>query len=106
MKALSAIALAVVGLVGCDSSSETYSSAEMAFIPAPCQVGVYGQAEPFVAITRRDSVFSYSLSDGRRGKIDNQALVECGEGTVRIEGLALLERRPLQITNAAVSGRC
>ncbi|MFK8030015.1 MAG: alpha/beta hydrolase family protein [Gammaproteobacteria bacterium] len=99
MRTFFTIALSVFGLASCNPGVQNSSIEKTAFISSPCQVGIYGPAESFVAITRREDVFSYSFSDGRRGKLDNQELIECGEGSLRIERLQLLTKRPLHITN-------
>ena len=95
---ITSFALAVIsGLVACASPDD--QSVSKAFALGDCTVGVYGEAKPFVVITRRDDVFRYDFSDGQRGDIDGQTRVECGTSNVRVDGKTILTRRPLAVTN-------
>lgn len=69
------------------------------FAASECEVGIYGTAEEFVAVTRYDDGFSYSFSDGRRGRIGSDGEVACGAGAVRIGGSEVWDARPLAITD-------
>lgn len=86
-------------LVGCTSGDGTFEAPETKFTTRPCEVGIYGSADSFVAITRRDETSSYSFDDGRRGAVGTETIVECGDGVVRIEKSKVLKQRPIQTTN-------
>jgi len=89
----------LVLLAGCNTQSESHSSKTKPFVSAPCDIGVYGTPESFIAITRREDNFSFSFSDGRRGKLENDTNIECGEDVIRIDGCELFQKRPIKITD-------
>ncbi|MFK8051997.1 MAG: alpha/beta hydrolase [Woeseiaceae bacterium] len=92
-------ALIVVALAGCRIGHPAETIEADMFMPSTCQVGIYELADSFVAITRRDDVFSYAFSDGRRGKIKDQSSISCGKETLRLDGADLWARKPLEITD-------
>ncbi len=105
MRYCSVVVLFLALLSGCGTTTKQTSIRATEFTPSPCEVGVYGFANPFVTITRYEDAFDYERSDGRRGAITDGAAVECGKGTVRIDGSMILPKRPLKITNTEfVSG--
>lgn len=99
MRATLALGVIAACLVGCSDSFEDDAVQAPEFVEAACEVGVYGPAQSFLAVIRRGDDFTYALSDGRRGRIDDQALVKCGDGAVQIEGSAVWEPQYLQVTD-------
>ncbi|MEM8772456.1 MAG: alpha/beta hydrolase [Pseudomonadota bacterium] len=99
MRLLLVFSILITGLAACSGSNEKKPLKTAGFTPGSCDVGVYGPTESFVAITRRDGAFRYSFHDGRWGKISDKAIVECGDGAVRIDGSIIWEQRSLQITD-------
>ena len=86
-------------LISCTDNNHVERDDAVVFSPEICEVGVYGSADNFVAITVRDSVFRYFHNDGHWGEINDQSSIECGDGVVRVEDSIIWERRPLKITN-------
>lgn len=68
------------------------------FVPGPCTVGIYGDAEPFVVIVRSAAGFDYSISDGHRGSVGDER-VDCGIEAVRLDQAAVLPLRAIRVTN-------
>lgn len=93
------IGLAAAMLMGCSYSDGSHLSERTEFAKQSCQVGVYGSADPFVAITKRDSSFRYSFSDGRWGEINDNTIVECSDGAVRVEHSIIWDRQPIKVTD-------
>lgn len=67
------------------------------FAPGSCAVGIYGDTEPFVAIVHGEAGFDYSISDGRRGSVDDE-IVDCGAGVVKLAQATVLEPRAIRVT--------
>lgn len=98
------LALAVLAATaGCAGSNTRQPGAAAQSAPPPCEVGIYGTASSFVAITRRGDTFRYSFSDGRAGRIGDGSGPECADGSVRIGPGAAWSRRPLEVTNTRFS---
>jgi dienelactone hydrolase len=75
--------------------------ADAASEPASCEVGIYGFAESFVAITRRSDGHRYSFSDGRTGRVTPDGPVTCTEAGVEIAGAQVWPPRPIIVTDTA-----
>ncbi|MEM7280823.1 MAG: alpha/beta fold hydrolase [Pseudomonadota bacterium] len=99
MARLLLLSILAIVLSACSGSDEKKPTVAAVFTPGSCEVGIFGTNQSFVAITRRDTTFRYSFSDGHWGEIDSSARVECGDGSLRIDGSTIIDGRPVQITN-------
>ncbi len=98
-------ALIAVSLGGCLEQVNTAHAPKPEFVVDSCEVGIYDSVNSFITITRRNGISSYSFDDGRTGKINDGTMVQCGNGTVKIEQEEVLNKRAIQTTNTQfVSG--
>ncbi len=89
----------LLAIGGCSKPADP-SNSTSSFNAAVCEVGVYGDADAFVAITRRGENFRYSFSDGRWGEVtSDDALIECGSTAVRTQSETILERVDIRVTD-------
>lgn len=93
------LALIAVSSVGCVDRSDTVFVPKTEFVADSCEVGIYGSANSFVTITRRNEISNYRFEDGRTGKITDGSMVQCGNGAVKIESQYVLKKREIQTTN-------
>ena len=84
-------------IVACTPRGE--ESETIAFKPAPCAVGVYGDKTSFVVMTRRGDAFRYAYSDGRRGLVAEASDLACGAGHLRVDDATIYSQLPLKITD-------
>lgn len=96
MRNVVSVLLTVYALMGCSTMHDNKAPVA-AFSPGQCEVGVFGEARPFVVVTRRGEDYRYAFGDGRVGSMADEGGVECGKGAVRIDGTSVLARRPIRV---------
>lgn len=98
MKKTACALLATWSLIGC-SPMIAGNAPGKAFIPGPCAVGIFGEAQRFAVITRRAGEYRYSFDDGYAGLVSEHDDIACGRDALRVDGGTVLARRPVRVTN-------
>ena len=92
-------------LAGCVTSMSQPSDTSR-LETSQCQIGIFGDRDEFVSVTRRGDGFQYAYSDGRRGTIDESAPVECVSGAVRLRQTSeILSQIPLVVMDTTFDHR-
>ena len=90
------LALAVLAATaGCAGGDTGQPGVAAQSAPLPCEIGIYGTASSFVAITQRGDTFRYSFSDGRAGRVGDGSGPKCADGSVWIGAETVWRRRLL-----------
>lgn len=101
---LTSLRAAIAGVTGvllasCTPNALSPDAPPFAFLAGECEVGIYGEGEDFVVITRRGEHVRFTFSNGQLGRVERGSRIECGKGSVRIDGAKVAARRDLKETD-------